>query len=79
VATDGGRPPLSDTSTVIVTVERNLNTPEIRPQNYSLTILSTQNLGIPIETVDAVDNDISVSTIGMLLVLYAMSYIFLQT
>ncbi len=79
MATDGGRPPLSDTSTVIVTVERNLNTPEIRPQNYSLTILSTQNLGIPIETVDAVDNDISVSTIGMLLVLYAMSYIFLQT
>ncbi|XP_067670938.1 protocadherin Fat 4-like [Haliotis asinina] len=59
VAMDGGSPRLTDTSTVVVTVNRNLNAPQLQPQNYSVGILSTQALSIPILTINAADGDVA--------------------
>ncbi|XP_046583166.1 protocadherin Fat 4-like isoform X2 [Haliotis rubra] len=60
VAMDGGTPRLTDTSTVLVTVNRNLNAPQLQPQNYSIGILATQALSIPILTINAADADVAV-------------------
>ncbi|XP_046564129.1 protocadherin Fat 1-like, partial [Haliotis rubra] len=59
VAMDGGTPRLTDTSTVLVTVNRNLNAPQLQPQNYSVGILATQALSIPILTINAADADVA--------------------
>ncbi|KAH3873294.1 hypothetical protein DPMN_036526 [Dreissena polymorpha] len=45
---DGGNPRLSDTTVVIVYVNRNLFPPVFSPQQYSATILDTQAIGVPI-------------------------------
>ena len=56
-AEDGGTPPLSSTATVSITVNRNLNVPEFRPDRYEAEILETQPLGDPIVMVTANDKD----------------------
>ena len=62
LAEDGGTPRLSSTATVYVGVERNQNAPFYGQQNYTVTVNEIQDLGIPILTLNAVDQDIQVNT-----------------
>ncbi|XP_048248646.1 protocadherin Fat 4-like [Haliotis rufescens] len=56
---DGGSPPLSATTEVGVSIQRNLNPPIFSPLVYSVAILSTQTLNTPIAIVLATDADVS--------------------
>lgn len=60
MATDGGNPSRSDTSSVLVTVSRNLNSPEFLQQNATINVFENQNLGESIYSLQARDLDISV-------------------
>ena len=60
LAQDGGTPRLSSTATVYVGVERNQNSPGYAQQNYTVTVNEIQDLGIPIITLNAFDQDIQV-------------------
>ena len=60
-ALDSGIPPLSDVSTVTITVNRNLNAPKFKQTEYSAIILETINLGDVIARVEADDADRTVS------------------
>ncbi|KAK3089813.1 hypothetical protein FSP39_006721 [Pinctada imbricata] len=59
LAQDGGSVPRTDTSTVLVSVTRNLFDPQFNTQNYSITIFETQNLGESIQQILAQDRDAS--------------------
>lgn len=61
LARDGGFPSLTATTTVLINVERNLNVPRFLTQNYSVSIYETQDLGVPIQQLSAIDLDVSVS------------------
>ena len=63
LAQDGGSPQGSATSTVLITVTRNLNAPQLLQQNYTVSIYETQNLGESILQIQATDQDISVSVL----------------
>ena len=63
LAQDGGSPQRSATSTVLITVTRNLNAPQLLQQNYTVSIYETQNLGESILQIQATDQDISVSVL----------------
>ena len=62
---DGGNPRLSDTTVVIVYVNRNLFPPVFSPQQYSATILDTQAIGVPIVYITATDADTTVYRLYM--------------
>ncbi|KAL5018733.1 hypothetical protein ScPMuIL_004455 [Solemya velum] len=57
-ASDGGTPSLTATATVAVTVTRNLFTPEWLQQNYTVTILDSQELGSSLLQLNARDLDV---------------------
>ncbi len=57
LASDGGTPPLTDTTVVTINVQRNLKAPVFQPNNYNAKILETQDLGVPFVTVKAKDED----------------------
>ncbi|KAK3584482.1 hypothetical protein CHS0354_018067 [Potamilus streckersoni] len=59
VARDGGTPSLSATSSVIVYVQHNQNSPQFLVQNYTSTVYETQDLGVSILQLVARDLDIS--------------------
>ncbi|XP_041364042.1 protocadherin Fat 1-like [Gigantopelta aegis] len=59
LARDGGSPSLSATAIVLVNVNRNLNAPTFVRQNHTVEIYETQDLGVPIMQVTAVDVDVS--------------------
>ncbi|XP_071105610.1 protocadherin Fat 4-like isoform X2 [Haliotis cracherodii] len=56
-AADGGIPGESDTTTVRITVNRNLFAPRFDPIDYNITISETQALGLSIFQVTATDRD----------------------
>lgn len=58
---DGGNPRLSDVTTVVVYVNRNLFAPSFAPTQYSRTILDTEAVGVPLVKVTALDADTTVS------------------
>ncbi|WAQ95445.1 FAT4-like protein [Mya arenaria] len=58
LAQDGGTPRLSSTTTVFLTVERNLNTPIWQTQNYTVTVNEIQDLGTTIISLQALDTDV---------------------
>ena len=60
LAQDGGTPRLSSTATVYIDVERNQNRPFLGQQNYTVTINEIQDVGVPILTLSAFDQDIQV-------------------
>lgn len=60
-ASDGGNPRLTATATIDVTVTRNLFAPEWLQQNYTITILESQEIGNSILQLNAQDRDIDVS------------------
>ena len=60
LAQDGGTPRLSATATVYIDVERNQNQPFWGQQNYTVTINEIQDVGVPILTLSAFDQDIQV-------------------
>ncbi len=60
-AADGGIPSKSDTTTVRITVNRNLFAPRFDPINYNITIFETQALGLSIFQVTAIDTDSKVT------------------
>lgn len=62
LAQDGGSPQRSATSTVLITVTRNLNAPQLLQQNYTVSIFETQNLGESIVQIQATDQDVGVSS-----------------
>ncbi|GFN78435.1 protocadherin fat 4, partial [Plakobranchus ocellatus] len=57
LASDGGSPTLTATSTVSIGVSRNLFSPEFEDLLYEVTVLETQALGVGIVTVRATDSD----------------------
>ena len=59
LARDGGSPSHSATAVVVVNVNRNLNAPTFIRQNHTVHIYETQDLGVPIVQVSAVDVDVS--------------------
>lgn len=63
LAQDGGSPQRSATSTVLITVTRNLNPPQLLQQNYTVSIFETQNLGESIVQIQATDQDVGVSSL----------------
>ena len=67
LAQDGGTPRLSSTTTVLANVERNLNTPAWRQQNYTVTVNEIQDLGVTILTLQAFDQDIRVYIVSFIL------------
>lgn len=58
MARDGGTPSLTATSTVSVTIARNLNAPEWIITTYSVNITETQDLGSPIAALNTRDDDV---------------------
>ncbi|XP_062579030.1 protocadherin Fat 3-like [Saccostrea cucullata] len=56
-ARDGGTPSLSATSTVSVTISRNLNPPEWVSTSYTVNITETQDLGVTITNMNTRDAD----------------------
>ena len=56
-AYDNGSPPRSDITIVKVEVDRNLNVPRYDETNVEVEILYSQELGVPIATVTAIDED----------------------
>lgn len=60
-AQDQGDPPKSATNLVKIEVLRNFYTPRFVPVNYTVTILETLGLGLPIIQVNATDADRMVS------------------
>ena len=60
LAQDGGTPRLSATATVYIDVERNQNRPFWGQQNYTVTVNEIQDVGVPILTLSAFDQDIQV-------------------
>jgi hypothetical protein len=61
VATDGGTPALTDTATVTVAVECNLNSPQFTTTTYNKAIYETQIPGVGFLPLIANDNDAAVS------------------
>lgn len=62
LAQDGGTPRLSDTTVVVVDVDRNLAAPVLRSNEYATQILETQAVGTPVSIrVIATDVDTTVS------------------
>ena len=61
-ATDGGG--LTGETRVVITVNRNLNSPAFDPTSYSADILENQALATSIAQVNASDNDVQVSGIS---------------
>ena len=57
LASDGGTPPLTDTTVVVVNVQRNLVKPEFDPREYNANIMETQALGVPFAQVRGRDRD----------------------
>ena len=68
LAQDGGTPRLSATATVYIDVERNQNQPFWGQQNYTVTINEIQDVGVPILTLSAFDQDIQVLYFNVLVV-----------
>ena len=62
-ARDGGVPFRFNTSVVIVTMQRNFQSPTWRVPNYSKTVVESLGLGTVILTVNATDADPLVSTV----------------
>lgn len=60
MARDGGTPSLTATSTVSVTIARNLNAPVWTISTYSVNITETQDLGTPIAALSTRDDDVEV-------------------
>lgn len=60
MARDGGTPSLTATSTVSVTIARNLNAPEWVLATYTVNITETQDLGTPIAVLSTRDDDVEV-------------------
>lgn len=60
MARDGGTPSLTATSTVLVTIARNLNAPEWTLSAYTVNITETQDLGTPIAALGTRDDDVEV-------------------
>lgn len=60
MARDGGTPSLTATSTVSVTIARNLNAPEWTLSTYTVNITETQDLGTPIAALGTRDDDVEV-------------------
>lgn len=60
MARDGGTPSLTATSTVSVTIARNLNAPEWTLSAYTVNITETQDLGTPIAALGTRDDDVEV-------------------
>lgn len=62
LAQDGGTPRLSDTTVVVVDVDRNLAAPVLLSSEYATQILETQAVGTPVSIrVIATDTDTTVS------------------
>ena len=61
MATDGGTPALTDTATVTVAVECNLNSPQFTTTTYNKAIYETQIPGVGFLPLIANDNDAAVS------------------
>ena len=61
MAKDGGSPPKTATSSVLISVNRNLFVPLFEPQRIDLQLLETAELGVPIVRVNATDKDTKVS------------------
>lgn len=61
MARDGGTPSLTATSTVSVTIARNLNAPEWTFTTYTVNITETQDLGSPIVVLNTTDDDVEVT------------------
>ena len=57
LASDGGSPPLTDTATIEVRVQRNLRAPSMREDEYVTKIRETQPLGVDFVRIDATDAD----------------------
>lgn len=60
VATDGGDPAKTGTTTVAVTVQRNLFPPRFNPQTINKNVLETHPLGKAVVQVNATDRDTKV-------------------
>ena len=60
LASDGGDPPQSATTTVNVVVRRNLYPPVFSPRRIELNIYENARLGVTIATVNATDRDTKV-------------------
>jgi hypothetical protein len=56
-AKDGGSPPLSGTTVVIITINRNLFHPVFEPTLYTAEIDEILDLGTVIKTLNATDGD----------------------
>eukprot|EP00105_Crassostrea_gigas_P030808 XP_011453260.1 PREDICTED: protocadherin-like wing polarity protein stan [Crassostrea gigas] len=57
LASDGGCPPRTDTATVIISVQRNLNAPAFDRRIYYGTVLEQDRIGRPFTKVTATDSD----------------------
>ena len=57
MASDGGSPPETDTTVVLVNVDRNLHAPVLAEPAKNITILETRDLGVSFVTVSATDED----------------------
>ena len=57
LASDGGTPPRTDTTVVLVNVQRNLRKPEFDPREYTAQIMETQSVGVPFVQVRGRDRD----------------------
>lgn len=60
MARDGGTPSLTATSTVLVTIARNLNAPEWTLSAYTVNITETKDLGTSIAALSTRDDDVEV-------------------
>ena len=78
LASDGGTPPLTDTTVVVVNVQRNLVKPEFDPREYNANIMETQALGVPFAQVRGRDRDQRVkylrSNLSILLFMFTLEH-----
>ena len=60
MARDGGTPSLTATSSVLVTMNRNLHAPRWINTVYTLNITDAQDLGVIIASLNTADDDVEV-------------------
>lgn len=60
MARDGGTPSLTATSSVLVTINRNLHAPRWINTEYILNITESQDLGVTIARLNTADDDVEV-------------------
>ena len=75
LANDGGTPPLTDTTVVVVNVQRNLVKPEFDPREYNANIMETQALGVPFTQVRGRDRDQRVKYFTLRSILWTVDHI----